>query len=130
MNAAPSAFLDLTYCSQLLYRETADACQPFRTVLTIALSGKSAITSSLGLESAVCWNSVRSRVALGSKYPCGMVGYVSLSWRRNLLMSLRYSLSKVCALYSGCPWKWTNRLFFFLFTNESTPASEDLVSTT
>ena len=36
-------------------------------------------------------------------------------------MSLRYSFSKVCAPYSGCPWKWTNRLFFFFFTNKSTP---------
>src|SRR5207249_12238385 len=95
-----------------------------------AASGKSAITSSRGSDSAPSRKLARRLVAATSKYPRGIDRYVSLSRLRNLFMSLRYSFSRVCAPYSGCPWKCTNKLFFFLLTNESTPASEDLVRTT
>src|ERR1700674_1785878 len=129
-NAEVSAFFDTIYCNQLRYTKMADERQVFCNVSATQDSGKAARSSSRGRDRAFSRKSLRSLVAAKSKYPCGIVGYVSLSRLRNLFMSLRYSLSRVRALYSGWPWKWTNRLPFFFFTNKSTPASADLVSTT
>jgi hypothetical protein len=74
---------------------------------------------------AVSRKASRRLEAAASKYPFGIDGYVSRSARRYLFMSRRYSFSRVCAPYYGCPWKCTKRLRFFFFTNESTPPSAD-----
>src|SRR5580704_10163560 len=120
-----SAFLETKYFSHFPYTDAADLCQVSCSPLATAVSGNSANNSSPGFAVTLSPKSERSLVAAASKYPCGMLGYVSLSPRRNLLISLRYSFNKVRVLYSGCPWKCTNKLSLFFFTNRSTPACAD-----
>src|SRR6202034_75444 len=124
-----SAFLETKYCSHFRYTDAADTCQVSCSDLARAVSGNSAKSSSRGFSVTLSLNSERSLVAAASKYPCGMLGHVSLSPRRNLLMSLRYSFNKVRVPYSGCPWKCTNKLSLFFFTNKSMPACADCTRT-
>ena len=99
--AAGSAFFNSTYCSQLRYTVAPEFCQVMRMASATAASGKLGMSSSCGFEMTFSLKSDRILVAAAPKYLCGMVGYVSRSFLKNLLMSRRYSLSKVRVPYSG-----------------------------
>src|SRR5277367_54138 len=124
-----SVFLNARYRNQFRYTETADGRQVFFKESETAASGNSSRSVSHRCDRTISRKSPNNLEAAALKYPHGMDGYVSRSRLINLLISLRYSLSKVSAPYSGCPWKWTNRLPFFLFTNKSAPALADFVRT-
>lgn len=96
-------FFSAMYSSQFRNRHMEERPHPFLSWPLAGSWGKALSVDSSRFDSARCRKAANASVASESKYPHGNAGYVSRSRLRKRLTSLRYSLNRVTASYSGCP---------------------------